>query len=471
MTDINTIRNLRNNHDKSINEIAKLLGINWRTVKKYADNAVIPEVTKTYNSGMMYDEEWGDIVSLWLEEDYRLPKKKRRTSKNHFESLKELGFLGSYRTVCNYIHEWKSNHHDGLPSAGYERLEHPPAEAQLDFGTMEVEHEGSFKDIKVLVLSTPYSNAGFAVALPSENQECLLTGMKQIFQQMDCVPRKIRIDNMTTAVVKSKSKFEEPKLTTEFQQFAIHYGFEVQVCNPASGHEKGSVENKVGFVRYNFFSETPRMKDFSSINHDLAEKMVEKRQEIHYEKMQPIDSLWQEEQQMCLALPDEDYPVFKQVMVRANKMNEVKLDNTLIHIHNSWRHGNLYIYLTWDKYRIVTQNGITLQEDFRPYLYKKRAIDWYTILKDWRQRLSKIPYSRYWKYLPSRMQVYLGINDLRLLYKRIDRLLGLLVIHTMIELNERFYELVTEENEESISDVDWHSYDALSKLAVKEVSV
>lgn len=41
----------------------------------------------------------------------------------------------------------------------------------------------------------------------------------------------------------------------------------------------------------------------------------------------------------------------------------------------------------------------------------------------------------------------------------------------MIELNERFYELVTEENEESISDVDWHSYDALSKLAVKEVSV
>lgn len=174
---------------------------------------------------------------------------------------------------------------------------------------------------------------------------------------------------------------------------------------------------------------------------------------------------------MCLALPDEDYPVFKQVMVRANKMNEVKLDNTLIHIHNSWRHGNLYIYLTWDKYRIVTQNGITLQEDFRPYLYKKRAIDWYTILKDWRQRLSKIPYSRYWKYLPSRMQVYLGINDLRLLYKRIDRLLGLLVIHTMIELNERFYELVTEENEESISDVDWHSYDALSKLAVKEVSV
>lgn len=33
MTDINTIRNLRNNHDKSINHIAEELEINWRTAK------------------------------------------------------------------------------------------------------------------------------------------------------------------------------------------------------------------------------------------------------------------------------------------------------------------------------------------------------------------------------------------------------------------------------------------------------
>ena len=82
-------------------------------------------------SGMMYDEKWGDIVSLWLAEDYNLPKKKRRTSKNYFELLKELGFLGSYRTVCNYVQEWKSIHHHDLPSAGYERLEPPQLKHNL----------------------------------------------------------------------------------------------------------------------------------------------------------------------------------------------------------------------------------------------------------------------------------------------------------------------------------------------------
>lgn len=103
-------------------------------------------------------------------------------------------------------------------------------------------------------------------------------------------------------------------------------------------------------------------------------------------------------------------------------MNEIKLDNTLIHIPNSWRHGNLYVYLTWDKYRIVRQNGEVIQEDFCPYLNKKRAID-----------MTKIPYSRYWKYLLGRIQSYLGIDNLRLLYQRINRLLGLLAPYTMIE--------------------------------------
>lgn len=64
MTDINTIRNLRNNHDKSINHIKKELGIDWRTAKKYSDNDFLPEPKKRNNGGMMYRERWGEMVSL-----------------------------------------------------------------------------------------------------------------------------------------------------------------------------------------------------------------------------------------------------------------------------------------------------------------------------------------------------------------------------------------------------------------------
>jgi hypothetical protein len=51
-------------------------------------------------------------------------------------------------------------------------LEHPPSEAQVDFGVMEVVKDGEYVDIHVLVMTYPYSNAGFAIPLPSEIHEC-----------------------------------------------------------------------------------------------------------------------------------------------------------------------------------------------------------------------------------------------------------------------------------------------------------
>lgn len=225
MTDINTIKNLRNNHGYSVDKIRKDLKINWRTAKKYADDDQLPLDVIHLKKGMMYDDKWGDIVSSWLAEDARLTKKKRRTTVQFLKELKAIGFTGSYRTVCMFVQEWHVTHVEGGVDDGSERLEHPPADAQLDFGTMEVEHKGEFKDVKVLVMSFPYSNAGFAVALPSENQECLLEGMKQLFSQADGVPKNIRIDNMSTAVKETKSKFEQAQLTDGFQQFANHYGF------------------------------------------------------------------------------------------------------------------------------------------------------------------------------------------------------------------------------------------------------
>ncbi|WP_222434431.1 hypothetical protein [Rummeliibacillus sp. SL167] len=62
----------------------------------------------------------------------------------------------------------------------------------------------------------------------------------------------------------------EAQLTDEFLAFQNHYGFNVQVCNPRSGHEKGNVERKVGYIRYNFFSVPPIIKDFD----DLTEAKV-----------------------------------------------------------------------------------------------------------------------------------------------------------------------------------------------------
>ncbi|WP_262380689.1 hypothetical protein [Bacillus infantis] len=89
----------------------------------------------------------------------------------------------------------------------------------MDFGVMEAVQEGELVDIRALIMSYPYSNAGFAVPLPAENQECFLFGLKELFKQSGGVPMRIRIDNLSPAVKKVRSKMEEAQLTDEFVSF------------------------------------------------------------------------------------------------------------------------------------------------------------------------------------------------------------------------------------------------------------
>lgn len=467
MSDINCIKTLRNNKGFSISKIQQTLGINWRTAKKYGDGDQLPQSKIKEKKGMMYEEKWGQIVSDWLFEDSRLKKKSRRTKKELFKELKVLGFEGSYRTVCYFIRDWENTHSEDTTDKGHDRLEHPPSEAQVDFGVMEVVKDGEYMDVHALVMSYPFSNAGFAVPLPSENQECLLEGLKTLFTQSKGVPRKVRIDNLTPAVKKVRSKFEEAQLTDVFVQFQNHFGFDVQVCNPRSGHEKGSVENKVGYIRYNFFPTAPVMNSFEELTETLRRQLERDRDRLHYEKEVLIEDLWKEEQKHLLELPPENYPIFKEVEATINKYNEAKLDNTMIHIPKASNYPSVYLVLNWDKFKAISQDGEILLEDFRPYMNKKRAIPWHSIFKDWIRKPRVVPYSRYQKYLPGRVNDYLMVEDLIVRKERLTELVNLLVTHDMKRINEEFYDLITGKNENPFG-IDWTLYDSLAPTPDKE---
>src|SRR5690625_262805 len=472
MPEINHIKKLRNEKSLSINEISKRTGFSWPTVKKYADNDQLPEEKVPVKKGMMYEEEWGEIVIDWLTEDYALKKKLRRKNTNIFEQLLEIGCPGSHRTVCNFIKEWKDKTLDETEEVReeYERLTHPPAEAQVDFGITEAVEDGKVKDIHCLVMSFPYSNGGLTVPLPSENQECFLEGLKVLFKQAGFVPRKLRLDNLSAAVVKARSRGQETIFTDAFQRFASYYGFDPQACNPRKGNEKGHVENKVGYVRYNFFTPSPVIKDLAHLRDLLFEKCGEDHQRNHYKKGVVIADLLDEEKKYGLALPETDYPVFKQSMVTANKYGEVRIDGTLVHVPKSYHYSKLHLIQYWDHYKVVSPNGEVLSKDPRPYMNQTREIPWHSILQNWRRKPRSIVYSRYFPYLPGRIAHYLNIESRKLRKERVEWLLSLIINHDMQEIDEQFYALLPEEKQYDVYsdasanhpyDVDWSMYDSL----------
>lgn len=470
MSEINHIKKLRNNKSLSISEIQRRTGFSWETVKKYADSEQIPSEEVKAKRGMMYEEKWGEIASDWLMEDLALKKKLRRNSKNIFMELQELEFKGSYRTVCNFVKEWKESRLEDNETykEDFERLTHPPAEAQVDFGLTEVVQDGKVKDVHCLVMSLPFSNAGFVTPLPAENQQCFLEGLKKLFSQLGRVPRKIRIDNLSAAVVKARGKNRETIFTEGFEQFAAHYGFEPQACNASKGNEKGHVENKVGYVRYNYFTPSPAVRDLDHLQELLINKTKKDHQRNHYEKGTLIADLVEEEKKYCIALPETEYPVFKLEHTTANKYGEIQIDEHRIHIPGSYHYSKLRVLLYWNSYRVITPNGEILGDGPRPYMNKAREIPWMSIMKMWREKPRSIPYSRYFSYLPSRLGYYLTIDSFEIRKQRVNWLQGLLPTYTLSEINDRFYELSPSSDDQNLLeeihpyDVNWDKYDSLS---------
>ncbi|PEJ76843.1 IS21 family transposase [Bacillus wiedmannii] len=408
MPEIHYIKHLRETDDLSISEISRKVGKNWRTVKKYADGEVYPSdfdinFTKT---GMMYDSEFGEIVDLWLEEDSKLRRKERRTNKKIFNQLKtEYNFKGSYRTVCEYI-QLRKPQMKIEKSTRYERLEHPAGEAQVDFGNMTVVKDGAYKDIKALLLSFPYSNAAFVYPLPSENTECFLEGLKQLFHQAGGVPTHLRIDNLSAAVV-TVGKGDNRTYTDAFLQFQMHYNFEVQPCNPYSGHEKGNVERKVCYTRNNWFTTAPIMESFSQLAQWLEVQAMEDQKRLHYEKEVMIEDLWNDDKAALKPLPLEDLTVFSLDTTTVNKYGEITVDQECFVLRKTNVKQVIIIKKEWNQFTCYTAEGENIFTEYRPYMHTNRPIPWEEIFEDWEKKPRVIRYSRFFKYLPQRVQDYL----------------------------------------------------------------
>lgn len=181
--------------------------------------------------------------------------------------IKEHGYTGSYGSVKRYVGlkkaEMKNYTESFLP------LAHPFGHAQVDFGDFKYyDGVGNGCEGHALIISFPNSNTGWMQVFPSENQECLLTGLKRVFYHIGGVPVRVKCDNMTTAVAQVL-KGTERVISDGFYRFMLHHRFGTDFCTPAKGNEKGNVENKVGYTRRNMFVPVPVITDFDAFNTEL----------------------------------------------------------------------------------------------------------------------------------------------------------------------------------------------------------
>ena len=301
----------------SIRKIARQLEISRQTVRKVlAAPAESPRYRQSIPRPQPVIGPYLPVIERWLAADEEAPRKQRHTAKRVYDRLvEEYGFCGSEVTVRRAVRSLR-----GRRAQVFVPLEAPAGKiAQADFGVAHVMIAGAMQTVFLFCLRAKHSRVPFVCAYPTEKLEAFLDGHVRAFAFMGGVFTQIWYDNPKTAVSKILSGPERIE-HEHFSRLRAHYLFESSFCTPGEAHEKGSVEQLVGYVRRNAL--VPVSRCFASLevlnNHLLG---FCRRERTRHEKA------WAAEAAALRLLPPQPFRAATSRPVSVSKTALVRIDH------------------------------------------------------------------------------------------------------------------------------------------------
>jgi len=469
MDQIQEIKNL-SKEDKSLREIARQTGYAFETVKKYIEKQDFSPVLKPKQKRSGKLNPYKHHIDKWLENDKKAKRKQRHTAQRVYNRLKEIygdEFKVSDRSVRKYVADKKADSRQ--QADGSLPLNHPGGEAQCDFGDAQFIENGQIFNGHYLSLSYPYSNAGYSQLFKSENLECLQEGLVAIFAHTGRVPTKIWFDNASTIVKKIREEGKRD-VTESFRRFELHFGFTSNFCNPDSGNEKGSVENKVGYHRRNLLVPIPEFTCIQAYNRELLTRCDADMLREHYKKERPIEELFMEEKLLMSNLPGSVFEVCRLEKAKANNYGKVRFETNTYSASPDFAAQQVWVKAGAFTISILSDDFRLIQSHERLYGKNKESMKWEPYLRLISKRPRALKYSSFFSELPQSVQDYFDRLDYQ--GKRAAlKVMAKMVEDTDISTAQIAFELAIEGRVEDIDSI-WATYYSLTKsdIQVKDIA-
>jgi transposase len=269
---------------KPIKAICRDLGVSRKVVRK---------VIRSGATEFRYEREvqplpkigrWSDELDQLLTAIEGKPPRERLTLIRIFEELRGRGYEGGYDAVRRYARKWAKDRGQAT-TAAYVPLSFAPGEAyQFDWSHEIVLLSGVTVTVKVAHVRLCHSRMLFARAYPRETQEMVFDAHDRAFAFFKGTCRRGIYDNMKTAV-ETILVGKDRLYNRRFMQMCSYYLVDPVACTPASGWEKGQVENQVGLVRERFFTPRLRFKTLDELNDWLLDKCVAYAKAHHHPEL------------------------------------------------------------------------------------------------------------------------------------------------------------------------------------------
>ncbi len=257
--------------EKSIRGVARKLGVHRRMVREAIRDAV-PAARKRPDRPHWKLKQFIPLIERILEGDCKEPRKQQHTAHRIWQRLSEEipDVAISERTVSKYVRKRKL----ALGLTGRETCvaqSYPwGLEAQVDWYEAYADLGGERTLLQVFEMRSISGGGSFHRAYPRATQQAFLEAHKLAFARFGGVFRRLRYDNLKTAVKRILQGYRREE-TARFIAFRSHWRFESVFCNPGikHAHEKGGIEGEGGYFRRNHWVPVPQAQDLEDLNEQL----------------------------------------------------------------------------------------------------------------------------------------------------------------------------------------------------------
>lgn len=274
------IRSLAEN-GVSWSEISRMLGVDRKTVKKYAYLDRYHPFFRTVKPNGRLDP-YKDYIKSRLEK-YPL------SAVRIYEEITSQGYGGKMTILRGFIKTLrKESSYDAVM-----RFETAPGQqAQVDwgeFGKMEV--DGEILKLHGFHMILGHSRMRYVEFTNSMDLRTLIRCHINAYKYFGGVPHENLYDNMKQVVLKRRKNANDSDFQPMFADFTAYYGTGIKLCRIRKPRTKGKVENLVDYVKDNFFLGT-EFTDLNDLNMKARAWLDKVNSQVHSTTGEaPVDRL------------------------------------------------------------------------------------------------------------------------------------------------------------------------------------
>lgn len=329
-------------HDTQIAESLRLdqrTVARWRRVKSYQPRQAAERPSKL-------DAYRNTIVRLLSEHPYSTAQRLQR--------LRGEGYTGGYTILKEFVAKVRPP-----PTDAYLTLPFAPGQcAQVDWGYAGlIRIDATQRRLSFFLMVLCDSRYLYVEFTLGESLEFWRTAHRRAFEFFGGVPRQLMIDNLKTAVT-AHPVGEAAQLQPHYQALARHYGFEVRACTVRQPHQKGMVENAVGYVKKNLLLGWS-LPPFGALN-PAAKLWLQTvaNVRIHAQTHRQPAELFEEEKPKLQSLPLMPFDTTVIRTVPANLRFRVHLDSNTYSVPAEYAGHELQLKLSPDTLRLYHQDNL-----------------------------------------------------------------------------------------------------------------